>query len=578
MQWFANLQTRAKLMCSFGIICLLLFERGWVNGQTVAVVEEELRVLYQDYTTAGIDLAKLATALARYRSNVVLALNVPDKLSFEQLYSGLDPLKQTIRDSLKKFTRQTWRTAKSGRSEKDDFTRLQEATEAYFAAAEVTLAAAKASWAAATPEESASWRAKGILNATQSAGPKFNEMGVALDEMLRTVDEIARERSETGYEAARQAEWGMIVGPGVVILISLLCGYFIGQSIARPLQQAVQVLDAVATGDLTKQLTIDTTDEVGQLARALNQAVISVSGAMRAIAKNAQTLANSSEELTVVSQQMSTTSEETSAQANVVSAASEQISRNIHTVAASAEQMNASIKEIAKNATEAARVTAQAVQVTENTNTTITKLGASSAEIGEVVKVITSIAEQTNLLALNATIEAARAGEAGKGFAVVANEVKELAKQTAEATENISHKIGTIQNDERGTVEDIGQISEIINQINDIASTIASAVEQQSATTAEVGRNIEEASRGGAEITQNIAGVAQSAQSTVNGAGETRIASQDLAHLASELQQLVNQFQYGGERNLTMTKSSAKKASVGAHTHQSGRNFGTLHA
>src|SRR5439155_15096531 len=178
--------------------------------------------------------------------------------------------------------------------------------------------------------------------------------------------------------------------------------------------------------------------------------------------------------------------------ANVASAAAEQVSRNVTTVSTAAEEMGASIKEIAKNANEAARIATSAVKVAERTNTTVAKLGESSAEIGNVVKVITSIAQQTNLLALNATIEAARAGEAGKGFAVVANEVKELAKQTAKATEDIGRKIVAIQTDTKGAVEAIGRIGAIINQIHDLQNTVASAVEEQTATTNEIGRNVSE--------------------------------------------------------------------------------------
>jgi len=260
-----------------------------------------------------------------------------------------------------------------------------------------------------------------------------------------------------------------------------------------------------------------------------------------AVNHNAQALASSSEELTAVSQQMSSNSEETATQSNVVAAASEQVSKNVATVATSAEEMSASAKEIAKNATEAAKVATEAVKVASDTNKTVAKLGESSIEIGKVIKVITSIAQQTNLLALNATIEAARAGEAGKGFAVVANEVKELAKQTAAATEDISGKIEAIQTDTKAAVTAIDQISKIINQINGIQNTIASAVEEQTATTNEIARNANEAAQGSTEISKNIANVSLAAKNTTQGANNTLTAATELAKLAADLKRVVEQ-------------------------------------
>jgi len=263
-----------------------------------------------------------------------------------------------------------------------------------------------------------------------------------------------------------------------------------------------------------------------------------------AVNANSQSLASAAEELTATSQQMSSNSEETSTQANVVAAASEQVSKNVATVATSAEEMSASVKEIAKNANEAAKVATAAVRVAEETNQTVTKLGASSMEIGKVIKVITSIAQQTNLLALNATIEAARAGEAGKGFAVVANEVKELAKQTAAATEDISQKIEAIQADTKGAVTSISEIGKVIVQINDISNTIASAVEEQSATTNEIARNASEAAKGSTEISKNITQVSEAAKNSSVGANNTLTASTELAKLAANLKAIVAQTKF----------------------------------
>ena len=250
-------------------------------------------------------------------------------------------------------------------------------------------------------------------------------------------------------------------------------------------------------------------------------------------------LASAAEELTATSQQMSANAEETSAQANVVSASAEQVNKNLQTVATGSEEMSTSIKEIAKNAHESAKVATGAVKVAEETTQIVGKLGDSSTEIGQVIKVITSIAQQTNLLALNATIEAARAGEAGKGFAVVANEVKELAKQTAKATEDISRKIEAIQGDTKSAVGAIGQISEVIKQVNDISNIIATAVEEQNATTNEMARNVGEAARGSSEITKNVAGVAEAAKSTTQGAADSLKAAQSLSRMSSDLRELV---------------------------------------
>ncbi|GJL78954.1 MAG: hypothetical protein NPINA01_19430 [Nitrospinaceae bacterium] len=315
---------------------------------------------------------------------------------------------------------------------------------------------------------------------------------------------------------------------------------------AQELQEKVDgmlvVVNAAAQGDLTQDISVSGEDAIGQMGEGLSKFLLDLRGSIGEIGKTSQTLGSSSEELTATSEQMGANAEETSAQAKVVNAAADEVSRNIQTVATAAEEMGASIKEIAQNANEAAKVGASAVQVTEETNQTVGKLGQSSAEIGEVVKVITSIAEQTNLLALNATIEAARAGEAGKGFAVVANEVKELANQTSKATDDISQKIQAIQGDTENAVRAIGEITQVINKINDYQGTIASAVEEQTATTGEISRNVTDAARGSTEIANNISGVATAAESTTQGAVETKTAATELSTMAADMQKLIGKF------------------------------------
>ena len=303
-------------------------------------------------------------------------------------------------------------------------------------------------------------------------------------------------------------------------------------------------------------------ESLARVGAATNRAADTLQASMQLIAKQADGLTGASGKLATSSQEMGGNAEETSAQASTVATATQQVTANLGSVATGAEQMSVTVQSIASNTSEAAQMASDAVKTANLANATIAKLGDSSAEIGQVIKVITSIAQQTNLLALNATIEAARAGEAGKGFAVVANEVKELAKQTAKATEDISQKITAIQGDTKQAVESIGSITSIINQINDISGTIATAVEQQSATTNEMSRNVQEAAQGSAEISRNLQTVAQRADNSSREAQEALKAAQQVMEMAAQLHRLVEQFKFRepGENVHISTPSSQARA------------------
>jgi methyl-accepting chemotaxis protein len=404
------------------------------------------------------------------------------------------------------------------------------AVEAYLASAAQIVAAAGADPAMAN-----------------AAYPQFAEdFAVLEDELPELGAAVAAFGEEAAHSEAQRATaitLAMIVAAVGVLVLGLL-GWIITRSVVGPLRRVGAVLDALAEGDLRQSAHVDSSDEVGRMAASLEASMDNMRVVMAAIGDSSTTLASATEELSATAQDMARLADESSTQSSVGASAAVQVSTNVQTVASGAEQMGSSIREIAQNATEVARVAARAVTVADSTTATVAKLGESSLEIASVVKVITSIAEQTNLLALNATIEAARAGEAGRGFAVVANEVKELAQETAKATEDIARRVKAIQGDTEGAVRAISEISSIIGLINDSQSTIAAAVEEQTATTTEMNRNVSEAALSADRIAENIEAVAAATTATTRAMGDAQTAIDEVATMASSLHSSVARFRY----------------------------------
>ncbi len=372
--------------------------------------------------------------------------------------------------------------------------------------------------------------------------PLATRINTTLDRIQKAEVDNANATAVQGAADYRRA-LALLVGLGVAALaVAMVVAALVARSITRPLARTAAVVRGLAEGRLDQRVGYDAADEIGQLAAAVDRTMDQLSTTMTELTSTAQVLAGSSEEMSGVATRLSAGAAETSSQTHVVSAATEEISANIGTVAAAGEEMTAAISEIASSTSEASTTAAAAVAAADGAGRTLARLSASSREIGDVVKLITSIAQQTNLLALNATIEAARAGELGKGFAVVAGEVKELAQQTAQATESITARVAATQADVSEATAAIGEITEVITRIDALQATIAAAVEEQSATTGEMVRNVTEVSVGSREISATIAGIAGAAEQTTDAAAQTAQTAAGVSRSAADLQRLAARF------------------------------------
>jgi methyl-accepting chemotaxis protein len=374
----------------------------------------------------------------------------------------------------------------------------------------------------------------------------MNEFEAVIGESLQTATvsaistaEATTVEAQDAYETARTLTLVMVVAG---LLIAVVLAVIVSNGVTRPVQRIREILALVADGDLSVRAGRTGSAELGEMAASLDHTLDSIGGVLTLVSDSSTRLAAAAQQLSGAAEGMRQNAQVAAVQADEVVASAGAVASSVDTVATGSAQMESAIREISQNASEASRVAGQAVDVAEDTTRTVGKLGDSSAEIATVIKLINGIAEQTNLLALNATIEAARAGEAGKGFAVVASEVKELAQETARATEDISWRVEAIQADTAGAVEAISRISTVIGEINDFQATIAAAVEEQTATTNEMNRNVAEAAHGSQGIAAAITGLAAGTAETNQRVEESQRAASELARMSGELQDAVSRF------------------------------------
>lgn len=580
MNFFANLPIKYKLMTSFAVLLVLLAGQNfYIKSQVQETIQGN----------RSLDASRVATA--ETQTALLLTLNASNALR-GTTWSGSEKLKARYDESLA-GTYAAIQHRKASLNDEPELLRRFTEVEGMVRHWETTLAvpllALRKEYDAgrATLKDIERLEQQGVKeDIIPKIRAEFKEI-LSLEEAAQKAlaDDVAREN-----EALFRSLW---------MVTLLACGLgmgiaaFVGRKLSKPLEETAQVLETVAAGDFSARLHFSSKDELGRVARALNAmladiddkvtqmkdvlkraeagdltAEVSVTGTdplgqmghslkafmgtlredLAMIAAESTRLGQASEELARVSQQLDGSAQQTTSQAGSASASSSQINMNMQTLSAAAEEMGASIREISNNASSAADVAKEAVSVADSASKLIDGLGQSSAQVGSVINLIGSIARQTNLLALNATIEAARAGEAGKGFAVVANEVKELARETAKATGDIEGRIQSIQTDVKNTVEAMGRISGIIHQIASLQTSIAGAVEEQTATTQEMSRNVHESARGSDEIQRSIGKVAGHSAETTEGAAQVSTSATALAQSASSLQSMVSKFKYEESR------------------------------
>jgi len=554
MTFIDNMKTRPKLISAFFVLAILAGIVGIVGIYGMKTINNADTVLFQHVAKPTGQIAELITLYEEIRAagrDIILSSTVKDRIdkrnAIESMLSDFEKAGKIFESTLlTQEGKAHWQIA-------------IENLRKYVTYDDATLSLAN----------------QGKLSEayaihTGPARPYSVAAKDALQWLVNQKIELGQETSDHNTALASSLTNVLIVVVVVAVLLAGLLGLLMATSIANPLGKGVLFAKAVSEGDLTQQIDIKRKDEVGILADSLNLASRNLRSMVGKVNEGVQTLSSAATELSSISRQMTTGAESTSSRANGVAAAAEQTSTNmggvsaameqttmnLSTVATASEEMTATIGEIASNAERARKVTAEAVDSATRVSGTMNTLGTAAREIGKVTETISAISSQTNLLALNATIEAARAGAAGKGFAVVANEIKELARQTAAATEDIKARIEGIQNSSGLAVGDIASVANVIREVNEIVSGIAAAIEEQSAVTRDIASNVAQASKGVEDANRNVAEASQAVSSMAQDVSEVNqsageissssaqvlLSSEELSKLSEQLRSLVERF------------------------------------
>ncbi|MGK5680210.1 methyl-accepting chemotaxis protein [Actinoplanes sp. URMC 104] len=525
--WFANLPVVHKLAAAFTVICLLLLMVGGVAVYTLHRTQAQVEAMYRDSLQAISHLRTVSVAFERSRYALTDLAVTPDRAGMSAIEKQMVQRDDELDAGWAAYTATDMRGRETARDAfAEHLTRWRQIREQL------------------VPLARASRLADFVALRNTSQRPHALAAARALDELAKIEDQAAAAAMNITHAHEQRAQRLVAGLAGLALLLSAAMAAGIGRMIGRPLQRTVTVLQGLADGRLDQRLPVDTSDEIGRMGAAFNTALDSLTDAMSTISGNAAELAASSEELAGLADQMTGTARQSAEQAHHVADSSRRIQADITSVAGASEQMNTSVREIARTAAQAATVADRAAGMSQTTQATLASLGASSVEISNVVNLITTIAQQTNLLALNATIEAARAGDAGKGFAVVASEVKDLAQATEQATTDISSRVNAIQVAGHAATTALEEIITVIEEINAAQRTIAAAVEQQTRTSAEIGKSITAVAGNSTGISDNIKNVAHHSAETGMGAGTVAHAAGQLTDLAVSLQQTAARFRF----------------------------------